>query len=995
MDELRTRITEDLTGLLAGEIRCDALTVPMYASDASLYQIAPLGVAYPRNRDDVVILAKYSAEAGIPLIARGAGSGLAGSALGAGLIVDFSRFMRRVESIDGDTVRVQPGIVRDRLNHVLRPHGRYFPPDPSNTNVTTIGGMLGVDAAGSHAIRVGSSRDHVESLEVVLAGGRIIEAGQEPLEMLKTPPRPMGLKSSSSESEQDDTESAFAVKRNLVSRLSRLLEDNHHLIQERQPSLIRNCCGYMLRGVLSDTHLNLPRLLVGSEGTLGLWTAATLHTAPLPAQRGVVLLLFGQLEGAVRSVQQIARQQPSACDLLDRRLLTLAREADPRFQALISPAAEAALLVEQTGFSEQQVQDRLRMVIATVRDVNLRTVVAQEAYTPEDIEFLWSLPSKVVPLLTKLKGPSRPLPIVEDIAVPPEALMEFLVSSQKVFQKHQVTASLYAHAASGQLHLRPFLPPPAITMDGTRLESLARDLYQAVRSVGGSISGEHGDGLARTAFIRSQYGPLYKVFQQIKDIFDPHNLLNPGKIISDDAHITAKNFRPPAKAAPEFVELQLNWTPDQMTEEAGRCNGCGVCRTQSPDMRMCPFFRIDPVEEASPRSKANVLRSVLTGAAPSSVFASEEMKHLASLCFNCKQCQLECPSNVNIPQLMIEAKAAYVAANGLSRADWILSRAHSLGAIGSTMSFLSNWMIKHPTARWMMEKLLGISRHRKLPLFARRSFLRSMRSESIVGDSASGHKPVVYFVGDYANYYDPELAEALVAILTHHDIPVIVPRGQTSSGMAMISAGDLDAAREVATTNLRVLGDYAREGHQILCTEPSAALCLKQEYPALLDHPDVKLVADQTLEAGVFLESLYQEGKLKTDFTSLALDAGYHTPCHQKALSGSSPLARLLTLIPDLRLHTIDKGCSGMAGAYGLTSQNFQTSIKLGWGLISRMRDGDFTIGTTECASCKIQMEQGTTIPTLHPLKLLAYSYGLMPKIANKLQRTTEKLIIS
>ncbi len=489
MDEQRQRLTEDLTGLLAGEIRCDPLTVQMYSSDASLYQIAPLGVAYPQNHDDVVLLARYSAEAGISLIARGAGSGLAGSALGSGLIVDFSRSMRRVESIDSETIRVQPGIVRDRLNHLLRPYGRYFPPDPSNTSVTTIGGMLGVDAAGSHAVRVGSMRDHVESLEVVLAGGQLIEAGQEPLGMLRMPPpeRFAG---------QEDADSAFAVKRNLVSRLAKLLTDNEMLIRERQPALIRNCCGYMLRGVLSETHLNLPRLLVGSEGTLGLWTAATLHTAPLPAHRGVVLLLFGQLEGAIRSVQQIARQQPSACDLLDRRLLTLAREADPRFQELISPAAEAALLVEQTGFSEQQVKDRLRMVVATVREVNLRAVVAQEAHTPEDVEFLWSLPSKVVPLLTKLKGPSRPLPIVEDIAVPPESLMDFLVSSQKVFQKHQVTASLYAHAASGQVHMRPFLPPPATPLDGTALESLARDLYQSVRSVGGTISGEHGDGLA-------------------------------------------------------------------------------------------------------------------------------------------------------------------------------------------------------------------------------------------------------------------------------------------------------------------------------------------------------------------------------------------------------------------------------------------------------------------------------------------------------------------
>jgi FAD/FMN-containing dehydrogenase/Fe-S oxidoreductase len=1012
LDARQQRIADDLSGVLEGELRFDRIAQALYGTDASLYQVPPLGVAFPRHVGDVVALAKYAEETRLPLVPRGAGTGLAGGALGEGLIVDFSRHMREIERVDGQTVRVQPGVVRDQLNRELAKQGRYFPPDPSNSSVTTVGGMLGVDAAGSHAVRVGSTRDHVRSLEIVLVGGQTFEVGDEEASARMTVKAPAPGDEPPSEVELS--------KRRLVNRVAQVLSRHRELIQQKQPPLIRNCAGYYLRSVLTEDHLHVPRLLVGSEGTLAMFTAATLHTSPLPPHRGVALLLFGRMDSALGVVQSLSEQQPSACDLIDRRLLSLGREADPELERLIPQTAEAALIVEQTGYTEPQVRQRIRMAIDAARAVDSSVRLAAEAYTPEDVEFLWSLPQKVVPNLIRLVGQTRPQPFVEDIAVPPPSLQDVLKQAQRVLQKHQVTASLYAHAASGQIHLRPFLPLPTES-DAPRIEAVARELYDVVLAQGGTISGEHGDGLSRTAFLRTQYGPLYRVFKEVKDLFDPHHLLNPGKIVSDDPHLTVKHFRPlprterhdgpgpapadiPSPSVPAAerpagangtVTLQLHWTLDDVADAALRCNGCGVCRTQHEGLRMCPLFRLSPREEASPRAKANVMRSQLAGLLSAGDLASEEMKQLANLCFNCKQCQLECPSNVDIPHLMIEAKAQYVAANGLRRTDWILSRAHSFGALGGRLAPFSNWLLNNRPARWLMERMFGIARRRKLPRFASRSFLASVRKSLSKRQGPLAKGTVVYFVDHFANHHDPQLAWAFVRLLEHLGTPVHVPAGQTASGLAMISAGDLDAARELAEQNIRALAEFAREGHTIVCTEPAAALAITQEYPRLIDHPDVKVVAERTVEAGAFLAALLKDRPDDRLFSPLPLTAAYHAPCHSRALHNESPYVPLLERIPDLRFEEVSLGCSGMAGAFGLTAENFDTSLAIGRGLIDRMAEPTLQAGITECSSCKLQMEQGSSTPTLHPIKLLALACGLMPELRLKLAANTKRLLVS
>jgi Fe-S oxidoreductase len=543
------------------------------------------------------------------------------------------------------------------------------------------------------------------------------------------------------------------------------------------------------------------------------------------------------------------------------------------------------------------------------------------------------------------------------------------------------------------------------------MPELATQLYEEVLAVGGTISGEHGCGLSRTWYVRRQAGPLYDVFREVKRIFDPQNLFNPGKVVADVPQPLTKNLRVTADSLTAEVPLaetnvdgaerpkdalELNLTWRQLPQiEAESCNGCGRCRTLSPEMRMCPIFRFAPAEESSPRAKANLMRAVLQGSLPASKLASDELKEIADLCVNCHQCRLECPAEVDIPKLMIEAKSQYVAANGLNSTDWLLARLDGLSRWGSRFGAITNWALHTRWTRWVLEKLTGLAQGRKLPRISSTTFLRRADRNRLTRPARRSGGKVLYFVDVYANYYDVQLAEALVAVMQHHGIAVYVPPGQLQSGMARITLGDIERARKVAEKNVALLADAVRQGYQIVCTEPSAALCLTQEYPALLEDEDARLVAANTTEACSYLWKLHQVGRLELDLRPINLTLGYHQPCHLRALDVGSPGESLLRLIPGLNVHRIDRGCSGMAGTFGLRRDNYRASLRAGWGLISALRDPLIDLGTTECSACKIQMEQGTTKPTIHPLKMLALAYGLMPEIEELLTARGEELLVT
>ncbi|HWB01052.1 MAG TPA: FAD-binding oxidoreductase, partial [Pirellulales bacterium] len=511
MDPERQRIEEDLRGLIAGDVRCDDVFLEMYASDASIYQIKPLAVVRVRSRADVVACAQYASAQGLPIYARGAGTGLAGESLGRGLVLDFSAYLRRILSSDDTRVTLQPGVVHERLNAYLRPFGRQFGPDPAMSVATTMGSVVAVDSSGSHWLKHGSARRHLLELEIVLADGSAMRVGREPLAA--------GLSR-----DPDDR------KRTLINSLAQVLAREAELIARSQPRSLVNRYGYQLADIYTRDWLDLAKLLCGSEGTLALTTELTVATQPLPRHRSVVLFLFESLDAAARAVTEIVTFQPSACDLMDRRHLSLARENEPRFDPLIPASAEAMLLVELESDDSVEMRDRLRRMTDRVRYRKKLAFDSRTAVSADEIEFFWLLSRRVTPTLARLKGSTRAVPFVEDMAVPPDVLPKFLVEMQNILKRHQVTATLFGHAGHGQLHLRPFFD--LVDPEQVRLmQTVAGELYDAVLAVRGTISGEHAAGLSRTPYIARQYGDLCRVFREIKQIFDPQNLLNPGKVV--------------------------------------------------------------------------------------------------------------------------------------------------------------------------------------------------------------------------------------------------------------------------------------------------------------------------------------------------------------------------------------------------------------------------------------------------------------------------------
>jgi FAD/FMN-containing dehydrogenase/Fe-S oxidoreductase len=985
VDATRRRLRDDWKGHFRGELLLDEVARGLYATDASLFEVEPLAVAVPRDEDDLRYLVAYTHEHQVPIIARGAGTGVAGEALGPGLVVDLSVHFRAILDIGSETVRVQPGVVLRELNAALAKHGRRFAPDPASAASCTLGGMLATNASGGNALRHGYTGDHVAALRVVWDSGEVAVV-RRPSSVVDDPTR----NGHPAESRTDHGPRTTDI----IASVTELLRTNAELIAVSRPRTPFDRCGYRLFDALGPGGLDLTRVLVGSEGTLAFFSEAELRTEPLPGGRSAVLLGFDSLDAALRAAGHARPLDPSACDLLDRRLLTLTRGQSPEMAKLIPASAEAVLLVEFERDSADEARQAGLGLIDLLQRLHGLAVLALPAFDPPAVARLWRVRDAALPALYALgKGP-RPLAFVEDVGVPPDALPDFLARLQTVLQKFETTASYLVHAATGQVHARPFLDLEK-PEDAAKLWAIAEQVHTLAIEMGGTVSSQHGTGLARTPWVEKQAGRLYPVYREIKRIFDPRGILNPGKIVGPDPSRPAWPLRQSVSdtATPQAA---LIWQPGEFAAQAAACNGCGACRTADPGERMCPVFRVGGGEAAAPRAKANLLRRVLSASDPKRL-AADDVREVADLCVNCKMCATECPARVNIPKLMLEAKAANQAEHGLERADWLLARIEALAALGGNFAMTTNTLLGSRVFRWLFEKVFGLSRRRRLPAFAGRSFLKRARRRGWTRRKPPhpGVPRVAYFADVFANHHDPLIAEATVAVLRHHGYEVYVPPDQKGCGMSPLAQGDVELARDIVGHNVRLLADLVRDGYEVVCSEPTAALMFKQDALDLLDDPDAKLVADHTHELTAFLWNLHEAGRLRTDFAPLDLSLGHHVPCHLKALGAGVHGPALLNLVPKLRAQTIDVSCSGMAGTFGLKAANFETSLEAGRPMLDELNRPRVLFGATECSTCRMQMEQGSGKRTLHPVQYLALAYGLLPEVARLLRRPPRGLVSS
>ncbi len=987
MDIERQRLQDDLRGIVRGDVLCDPLSTQLYASDASIYQIHPLGVVRPRSVADVVATVRYAADHQLSIHPRGSGSGVAGESLGRGLMIDFSRYMRNISvSSDGTRVTVQSGAVLADVNRVLQNHGRWYGPDPATRSITTMGSVLAVNASGSHYLRSGSARDTIESMRIVTTDGAILEVGKHSL---------------------DDPGEA--------GRLVRGLND----IQSRFRSLIEtqikappSRSGYRFDGITDPSgQIDLAKFLVGTQGTLAMVVEATVKTEAIPTHRGVILLFFHRLDSAARGAVASRRHGIVACDMMDRRLLQIARETESRFVDILPRQAEAMLLIEVQGESLGELYDRMSIIRQDLSSGTEGAFACVETVNQSERDMYWALSRRVIPRLYRVKGHQAPLPFTEDIAVPPDRLPEVLTAIQDILKKNHTTATFFSHAGHGQLHLRPFLDL-GNSADRGRVRKLSEEIAEVVWAHGGQTCVEHAAGLSRSYLLPRQFGDLWQAMGQVKRLFDPMHRLNPGKLFGAILQKPEENLRPAdltieiasgartlseadeqtqmlaeqfGSTVPRLPVLQ-NWQAGASISQVTRaCNGCGRCRTTASRERQCPVYRASPREEATPRAKANLLRGVLSGQIPVGDLADDRAKEIADLCFNCHQCRIDCPASVNIPKIVGELKAQYVATNGLPLSDYLMGRIDAVAAVASRVAWLANPIIRNRFARWLLERLFGLSAVRDLPPVHRETFLRYAHRRRWTKATKQGGLKVVYFVDHYANYHDPDIGRALAEILQQNQVGLFVPPNQHASGMARISAGDLKGARRMARRNVRLLADAVRQGYTVIASEPAAVLCLKHEYPNLLDDEDAHLVAENTREACEFLWHLHREDRLDVSFKPIVGNVAYHQPCHLRVNDPDQITASLLGLIPELNVEKVDAGCTGMAGTWGLQRKNYRSSLRIGWPLISAMRNSRCGGATTECSACKMQIEHGSGRQTIHPLKMLAFAYGRMSKIEKDL----------
>ncbi len=930
---LAQRLRKDVDG----EVLFDASSRGRYSTDASIYQVEPIGVVIPRTAEAARAAIAIAADAGVPVLPRGAGTSQCGQTVGAALVIDDSKFLNQLVETDAAarTALVQPGLVLDALNAKLRPLGLWFPVDVSTSAQATLGGMAGNNSCGSRSIAYGNMVHNVLAIDAVTVEGKRWRFGS-----MTSPSGP-------------------AEYLDFITRLKGIYERERDEIERRFPKVLRKVAGYNLDH-LGPPHANAAHLLVGSEGTLAWSEQLLLKLSPLPSARALGVVHFPKFHTAMDLTQHIVKLGPSAVELVDRTMIGLARDIAAFrkvVDAFIKGDPDAILLVEFSGNENQA--HKLKELGQLMADLGLPGSVVEITDTKQQ-KALWEVRKAGLNIMMSMKGDGKPVSFIEDCAVPLEHLAEYTDRLTQVFEKHGTRGTWYAHASVGTLHVRPILD---MRRDGAeKMRAIAEEACAMVKQYKGAYSGEHGDGLVRSEWIAPFFGPrLTAVLGEIKSTLDPRGLMNPGKIVAPSKMDDRTLFRFKPGYETRTPPPALDWSEwGGLDKAVEMCNNNGHCRKFDAGT-MCPSYRVTQDEQHLTRGRANTFRLALSGQLGPD--ADAMVKEALDLCVSCKGCKRECPTGVDMARMKIEFKSHYRKDHGLTWRERAVAYLPRYARLAAAAAPLSNLGMR------MFGGLVGFTAKRPLPAWRRDRFIDRAWAKS-------GGREVVLLVDTFNRYFEPDNARAAIRVLqaagyrVHAADPVEGSR-PLCCGRTFLSAGLVDEARAEAKRLLDALNPWVAHGVPIIGLEPSCLLTLRDEYGVLL--PGTEALAKNSFLLEEFLANESNAGRLELKLKPVASEALLHGHCHQKAFAVMGAVEQVLGLIPQLKVRTVESSCCGMAGSFGYEAEHYDISMKMGEAsLLPAVRNASAdTLVVADGTSCRHQIEHGAQREALHVARVL------------------------
>ena len=960
-----------LKKVIRGDVLFDDFSRGRYATDASIYQVMPLGVVVPRTEDDVQAALQIARTEGIPVLPRGGGTSQNGQTVNEALVIDTSKYLNKLVDLDVDNrmAVVQPGLVLDQLNRRLKKHGLWYPVDVSTANRATLGGMTGNNSCGARSIRYGNMVHNVRAIDALLADGTPAHFG--PL--------------------TDCGDLLPGKPKQLVEQLLALGRREADEIDARFPKLLRRVGGYNI-DQLTGHAPNLARLLVGSEGTLAWFKRIHLDLSPIPPHRTLGICHFPTFYQAMAATQHIVKLGPSAVELVDRTMIDLARDI-PMFkqtvEAFVQGEPDALLLVEFSGEdAEKQLQD-LRDLVTLMSDLGFAGAVV-EATDPAFQAAVWEVRKQGLNIMMSMKGDGKPVSFIEDCAVELKDLAEYTRRLTAIFHKHGTEGTFYAHASVGTLHVRPILNMK--TEDGARkMRAIAEECFEMVREYKGSHSGEHGDGLSRSEFHEAMFGArMVRNFEEVKDAFDPKQLFNPGRIVRAPTFDDRSLFRFKPGYPTHLIDTVMDWSEyDGFQRATEMCNNNGACR-KIDGGAMCPSYRVTKDEQHSTRGRANTLRLALSGQLGETALTGDDMFETMRLCVSCKGCKRECPTGVDMAKMKIEFLNAFYKERRLPLQEKLIAYLPRYAPVLSNLGFLVNLRNVIPGLPILSEKLLGFSRHRPLPRWRRDAFghHHELVTRTITQKLAEAGKPtvsresagdVVLLVDTFNTYFEPENARAALHVLAAAGYRVHIPEPADKGrplccGRTFLNAGLTDQAKAELTRTLETLQPYVEKNMPVIGLEPSCLFTLRDELLSLMPGTAAANLGMHALLFEEFLAREHRAGRLTLPLQAIEhKQALLHGHCHQKAFGVMGDVETVLKLVPELRVQTLDTGCCGMAGAFGYAAGNYAISQAMGeLGLLPAVREaGEDTLVVADGTSCRSQISDFTAHRGTHAARVL------------------------